>query len=75
MCCISICCMPPISLIVKAVLNSPNVFQPKSTVVADEKVGNRLLEVLGGRAIHPINVAVGGFYRSPDPTQLDSLNP
>ncbi len=29
------------------------------------KYGNRLLEVLGGRAIHPINVAVGGFFRFP----------
>ncbi len=30
-----------------------------------KKHGNQLLEVLGGRAIHPINVAVGGFYRAP----------
>ncbi len=30
-----------------------------------KKAGNRLLEILGGRAIHPINVAVGGFYRAP----------
>ncbi|MCA9055486.1 MAG: nickel-dependent hydrogenase large subunit, partial [Planctomycetaceae bacterium] len=30
-----------------------------------KKHGNELLEVLGGRAIHPINVAVGGFYRAP----------
>ncbi len=30
-----------------------------------KKLGNELLEVLGGRAIHPINVAVGGFYRAP----------
>ncbi len=30
-----------------------------------KKQGNELLEVLGGRAIHPINVAVGGFYRAP----------
>ena len=28
-----------------------------------KKHGNELLEVLGGRAIHPINVTVGGFYR------------
>ncbi len=38
-----------------------------------KKAGNRLLEVLGGRAIHPINVAVGGFYRAPDPEQLARL--
>ncbi len=30
-----------------------------------KQIGNRLLEVLGGRAIHPINIAVGGFYRAP----------
>ena len=30
-----------------------------------KRLGNQLLEMLGGRAIHPINVAVGGFYRAP----------
>ncbi|MFO0804305.1 MAG: nickel-dependent hydrogenase large subunit [Gemmataceae bacterium] len=30
-----------------------------------KSIGNRILEVLGGRAIHPINVALGGFHRSP----------
>ena len=30
-----------------------------------KKFGNTLLERLGGRAIHPINVKVGGFYRAP----------
>lgn len=40
-----------------------------------KKAGNRLLEILGGRAIHPINVAVGGFYRAPDPSKLSSLIP
>lgn len=40
-----------------------------------KKAGNRLLEILGGRAIHPINVAVGGFYRAPDLEQLSNLIP
>lgn len=40
-----------------------------------KKHGNRLLEVLGGRAIHPINVAVGGFYRLPSKEDLQSLIP
>ena len=40
-----------------------------------KKHGNELLEVLGGRAIHPINVAVGGFYRSPRREELDRLVP
>jgi len=40
-----------------------------------KKHGNRLLEVLGGRAIHPINVAVGGFYSVPRRDELASLIP
>lgn len=40
-----------------------------------KKHGNRLLEVLGGRAIHPINVAVGGFYRAPSAEKLRALIP
>src|SRR5213080_4146174 len=30
-----------------------------------KKAGNELLTLLGGRAIHPVNVKVGGFYRVP----------
>ncbi|OBG39433.1 dehydrogenase [Mycobacterium alsense] len=30
-----------------------------------KKAGNRLMEFLGGRAIHPINVRLGGFYSTP----------
>ena len=30
-----------------------------------KKVGNDILNVLGGRAIHPVNVRVGGFYKAP----------
>jgi coenzyme F420-reducing hydrogenase alpha subunit len=40
-----------------------------------KKTGNRLLEVLGGRAIHPINPTVGGFYRAPPPADLHALLP
>jgi coenzyme F420-reducing hydrogenase alpha subunit len=40
-----------------------------------KKHGNELLEVLGGRAIHPINVAVGGFYRAPRREELERLVP
>jgi sulfhydrogenase subunit alpha len=38
-------------------------------------IGNRLMEVIGGRAVHPINVTVGGFYRAPDPAALRGLLP
>ena len=40
-----------------------------------KKIGNQLLEVLGGRAIHPVNVAVGGFYRSPSREAMQQLIP
>lgn len=40
-----------------------------------KKHGNRLLSVLGGRAIHPINVAVGGFFRMPRREDLAALIP
>jgi len=40
-----------------------------------KKIGNELLEILGGRAIHPINVTVGGFYRVPPRKELKALLP
>lgn len=30
-----------------------------------KKTGNAIIEFLGGRAIHPVNVRVGGFYKVP----------
>ena len=30
-----------------------------------KKAGNELIDVVGGRAIHPVNVRVGGLYRAP----------
>jgi coenzyme F420-reducing hydrogenase alpha subunit len=38
-----------------------------------KKTGNEILEVLGGRAIHPVNVRVGGFYRAPSRRELHAL--
>ncbi len=40
-----------------------------------KKAGNELLTVLGGRAIHPVNVKVGGFYRAPSTAELRALVP
>ena len=40
-----------------------------------KQIGNRILEVLGGRAIHPINIAIGGFYRIPKEPELRELIP
>jgi len=38
-----------------------------------KRTGNLVMETVGGRAIHPVNVRVGGFYRSPDPTSVAAL--
>jgi coenzyme F420-reducing hydrogenase alpha subunit len=38
-------------------------------------VGARIMEVVGGRAVHPINVAVGGFYRAPSAAAIRGLVP
>jgi sulfhydrogenase subunit alpha len=38
-----------------------------------KKAGNEILAALGGRAIHPVNVRVGGFYRVPTRAELEPL--
>ena len=38
-----------------------------------KKAGNDLVEVIGGRAIHPVNVRVGGFHRVPTRRELRRL--
>jgi coenzyme F420-reducing hydrogenase alpha subunit len=40
-----------------------------------KKLGNTLVDVVGGRAIHPINVRLGGFYRAPSTRELRELLP
>lgn len=40
-----------------------------------KKAGNALVKLLGGREIHPINVRVGGFYRTPLRPELEMLLP
>jgi sulfhydrogenase subunit alpha len=40
-----------------------------------KSVGSRLIEALGGRAVHPINVTVGGFYKSPAVADVRALLP
>jgi sulfhydrogenase subunit alpha len=40
-----------------------------------KRAGNRLMEVVGGRSVHPINVRVGGFYHAPDRRALRGLLP
>lgn len=38
-----------------------------------KKTGRRLLALIGGREIHPINVRIGGFYAVPARAELRSL--
>ncbi|MFC2967889.1 Ni/Fe hydrogenase subunit alpha [Acidimangrovimonas pyrenivorans] len=40
-----------------------------------KKLGNTLMEVIGGRAVHPVNTRVGGFYRAPDREAIRGLVP
>jgi len=38
-----------------------------------KKIGNRIVQLMGGREIHPISAAVGGFYKTPSKRQLREL--
>jgi sulfhydrogenase subunit alpha len=38
-----------------------------------KKIGNRIVALLGGREIHPVSAAVGGFYKVPAKSQLREL--
>jgi coenzyme F420-reducing hydrogenase alpha subunit len=41
--------------------------------LALKKAGNAILELVGGRAIHPVNPRVGGFHRAPTAAELAPL--
>lgn len=41
--------------------------------LALKKAGNAILERVGGRAIHPVNTRIGGFYRAPTAAELAPL--
>ena len=45
------------------------------TALRLKKAGNELMRVIGGREVHPVNVKVGGFYRSPTRAELQALVP
>jgi sulfhydrogenase subunit alpha len=38
-----------------------------------KKAGNDILDLLGGRAIHPVNIRLGGFYRAPTVAEFAPL--
>ncbi|HZU80279.1 MAG TPA: nickel-dependent hydrogenase large subunit, partial [Acidimicrobiales bacterium] len=41
--------------------------------LALKRAGNLVMTTVGGRAVHPVNVRVGGFYRSPDRDTVAAL--
>ena len=43
------------------------------TALRLKKLGNEILEVIGGRAAHPINMKVGGFYKAPRKESVRTL--
>jgi coenzyme F420-reducing hydrogenase alpha subunit len=40
-----------------------------------KKAGNAIVELLGGRSVHPVGMCVGGFHSCPDAMQAASLLP
>ena len=40
-----------------------------------KKAGNDLMDLVGGRSVHPINVQVGGFYHRPTAAELRAFRP
>lgn len=39
------------------------------------RAGSKVMETIGGRAIHPVNVRLGGFYSAPQATLVAGLAP
>ncbi|MFD7006204.1 Ni/Fe hydrogenase subunit alpha [Rhodococcus jostii] len=39
-----------------------------------KKAGNAILDAIGGRPIHPVNVRIGGFHRAPTAAELIPLS-
>jgi coenzyme F420-reducing hydrogenase alpha subunit len=40
-----------------------------------KKAGNALMTLVGGRAVQPVNVRVGGFYRLPTHDEMNAVRP
>ena len=43
--------------------------------LAAKKTGNRIMEVIGGRSVHPVNTRVGGFFKAPSADEVHALVP
>jgi coenzyme F420-reducing hydrogenase alpha subunit len=53
--------------------SSPHLADLVRRALRIKKAGNRIIQVIGGREVHPINVRVGGFYRAPRRDELTVL--
>ena len=72
--CTSTCCTRPTSSATRARSRWPRTTATSCKQGLElKKAGNEILELLGGREIHPINVRVGGFYRAPSRRELRTL--
>jgi coenzyme F420-reducing hydrogenase alpha subunit len=38
-----------------------------------KQIGNQIVELVGGRAVHPVNVKLGGFYKAPSVKDMLAL--
>ncbi|MFN8544660.1 MAG: nickel-dependent hydrogenase large subunit [Candidatus Binatia bacterium] len=52
---------------------SPALAEVVRRALRIKKIGNRIVSVVGGREVHPINVRVGGFFRAPRREELTAL--
>ena len=72
--CTSTCSMPPTSSAARTRCEMAQLHRPAfERGLALKKMGNRIMETIGGRAIHPVNVKVGGFYRAPSRAEVAAL--
>ena len=72
--CTSTCCTLPTSSAALTPSNSPQRDPAIVTRGLDiKRTGNLIMATVGGRAIHPVNVRVGGFYQAPDASAIAAL--
>lgn len=43
------------------------------SILTLKRTGNDIVDVLGGRPIHPVNIKLGGFYKAPSRAEMRSL--
>lgn len=56
--------------VIQMAKDHPQIVQ---TALQIKKVGNDLVTLIGGREIHPINVKIGGFYKTPRRSDLKEI--